>query len=155
MTKRLAGVLLLSVVVLTANAQDAPPAPPAAPKARPGADATAPGTAPAAPSDPPRPPLRDPTEPDARLRQVRPSLAGGVDSRPFQLPAITLKGLVVSRGKPGAAVIAVGQQLFRVQEGTTLTVTAGGSVLTIRIATLTQDELTIEVSPLGETLSVR
>jgi hypothetical protein len=111
--------------------------------------------------DPP-PPLRDPTVPvpgsaPPRAQETPPVVSADPAAAPAAAPALALRGLVAVRGKPGAAVIEIGGTLLRhVTAGDELlwTDTAGRS-LTLRVASLTADEVRLTIPAIAQTVVLR
>jgi hypothetical protein len=91
-------------------------------------------------------PPRDPTEADARMRQA---LLQGRAAAP--LPALRLRAVVVAKGKPGAAVLQLGEALHRVAAGSTLS--EGG--VAWRVAAVTAEEVRLEAPATGQSLVLR
>lgn len=91
-------------------------------------------------------PPRDPTEADPRLRQA---LLQGRAAAPA--PALKLRGVVVAKGKTGAAVLELGDRLVRVAEGSVLSEGA----TQWRVAAITVDEVRLELAATGQSLVLR
>jgi hypothetical protein len=91
-------------------------------------------------------PPRDPTEADPRMRQA---LLQGRAAAPA--PAVKLRGVVVAKGKPGAAVLELGDRYFRVTENSTL---AEGGVQW-KVVAVRADEVRLEAQATGQTLVLR
>lgn len=91
-------------------------------------------------------PPRDPTEADARMRQA---LLQGRAAAP--LPTLQLRGVVVAKGKPGAAVIQMGETMHRVAAGSMLS--DGG--VAWRVAAVTAEEVRLEASATGQSVVLR
>jgi len=83
-------------------------------------------------------PLRDPT--DQGVDGARAALAQ-------PLPALTLRGLVVAKGRPGAALIESGGLLFRVEEGASFTPPApGGGAVSFEALAVSRTGVRLETS---------
>lgn len=95
------------------------------------------------PAPPPKPQdeQRDPTEGDAKLRELLRSRTVAPAA------AVSLKALVVSKGKPGSALLEIDGRLHRVEEGASI----GG----FKIASLRSDGVRIEVALTGQVLVLR
>jgi hypothetical protein len=91
-------------------------------------------------------PPRDPTEAEPRLRQA---LLQGRSAPPPA--AIRLRGVVVAEGRPGAAVLEVGDRLVRVAEGAIFT--EGGTPWLVRA--VTADEVRLEAPAAAQVLVLR
>jgi hypothetical protein len=158
LTAALGGGLLL------AQAQDGPPVvPPPAPK--PGPEPK-PRPEPRPEVDPPRvidrvtdqPPVRpgtprDPTLPSDRLREsLRPPIRG-TPSAPAaeKVPVLVLRGRVLAKGKPPAALLEVDGKLHIV--GKDSIIQAGGQML--KVKDITAESVQVEAAPLSLTFTLR
>jgi len=100
----------------------------------------------------------DPTQPSPELLRAlgaNPQEAQAPAPAP-PIPEMTLRGRIISEGRPAAAIVEIGGELLVVREGTELTVSgeknASGS---LTIAKLTAEELRIEVADSDRTLILR
>lgn len=91
-------------------------------------------------------PPRDPTEADPRMKQA---LRQGRAAPPP--PAIKLRAVVVAKGKPGAAVLQLGETLHRVAAGSAI-VDAGVSW---KVASVNAEEVRLEAVESGQGLVLR
>jgi len=102
-------------------------------------------------------PLRDPTQPGPRMREILipPQAAPqGTAAGPPPVPQVTLKGRVILRGRPGAAILEIDGKLLGVQAGTEATVSAAGrsGPVTLRVLELSASTVRLEILPQGQEL---
>ena len=136
---------------LWAQQPPAPPAPPAgepAPPAdsKPAPPANPPDAGPAAPPAPTEP--GDPTQPSDRLREI---LGRGktLNGAAPKLPLIAVRGRVVVKDKPPAALLEVNGQVQLVSKDSVL---VGPANTTLKVTDLTRSTVTILVMPQNETI---
>lgn len=91
-------------------------------------------------------PPRDPTEPDARLKQAL--RQGRVAAPP---PALKLRAVVVAKGKPGAAVLQLQETLYRVGAGSTIV----DSGVAWKVVSVSAEEVRLESAESGQGLVLR
>lgn len=104
--------------------------------------------------EPPRAVPSDPTAPDERLRAAlgqdasasTPTIAA---SARVVLPELALRGLVIASGKPGTALVAVGERLVRVTPGSTIVLDAASNVQA-RVVEVSAAEVVLEVGARSE-----
>lgn len=109
-----------------------------------------------------RPPLRDPTRPSGPLEGVVGSIRMGQQGRNSGgipgVPNISIKGRIVGPVEPPAAMLEIGENLYVVQEGSSLSLPSealGPGGLTLSITELTGVQIRIEVMPLRQTIVLR
>jgi hypothetical protein len=93
--------------------------------------------------------LQDPTIPSSKLKQV---LNQGKGSGPGSLPAVVLKGRIISKDGPPAAILELNGKTFIVGKGNVL---PGGGNIILRVEDINTVEVRIEVLPHNEIISLR
>lgn len=113
--------------------------------------ASAPLAAPGA-QEPVRSVASDPTSLDERLREA----LGRDGATPITdpaarvvLPELALRGLVIASGKPGTALVAVGDRLVRVAAGSSIVLDAASSTQA-RVVDVARGEVVLEIGASGE-----
>jgi hypothetical protein len=115
----------------------------------------APAKAPDAPQEDKKAPivlggeLKDPTIPSAKLKTV---LNQGKGGGPGSLPNVVLRGRIISKDGPPAAILQLDGKTFIVGKGSIL---PGPGNITMRVEDINTLEVRIEVLPLKEVLSLR
>jgi hypothetical protein len=101
------------------------------------------------------PPQRDPTEPGGTLKKIldmgkasQPGKAG-----PSRMPAVALKGRVITKDRPPLAVLEVDKQAYIVGVGNNVAVP--GTNVFLRIVEINRSDVRIEVAPLNESITLR
>lgn len=101
----------------------------------------------------------DPTQHDEVLQRVLDPRTTSVPApaRPVEpLPALALRGLVVTAGGGGAAMIEVGDALYRVDAHSVVrAASTSGSAQTLRVRSIDSDAVTLEVAATGEVVVLR
>lgn len=128
--------------VATPNAVAADPPPPRAP-ARPAASAVP------KPTEPPAPALRDPTEPGPDLRALL-----APQAKAAELPALELKGRLMTPGQRPLALIGVGGQTIAAHEGDELQVAGKFGATELRVTAITPTEVRLEAPLLKRNFSL-
>ena len=107
-----------------------------------------------------QPSLRDPTEPDAALKQALDGThpVSGNHPRTGVTPVIINRGLVLMEGKPPEALIEVpGHIEFFIREGSVFNAGTGNEDTTMRVIRLSADgiELEVEVASRKQRITLR
>ncbi len=147
------GALLLAIVGLASAEPPQPTVPPTAPAAD---EDDPPDVAPkevGAPAGKSRPgnTLKDPTSPSAKMRDVLTTKATPGGAAPRVSP-LALRGRVIARDKPAAALLEVDGKLYTIGKGSVL---AGPNNTTIRVLDISSTEVRIQFDPLKEIVVLR
>jgi hypothetical protein len=104
---------------------------------------------------------QDPTVPDARLREALSApqagaMASSAPAAASALPGLVLRGLVIARGRPGAALVEADGALLRAEADAVLHVPlASGGFHAVRVVALTHDEVRLESLATGAVVVLR
>ena len=91
--------------------------------------------------------MRDPTRPSDKMRDVLNTKAAGTKISP-----LALRGRVLSKDKPPAALLEVDGKLYTVAEGSTIT---GASNTVLRVLKISNAEVQVESSPSKQVFILR
>lgn len=101
----------------------------------------------------------DPTQLDVDLQRRLDTRAtpAAPDASPIApLPTIALRGLVVAVGGKGAAMIQVGEALYHVDANSVVSARgATGAAHTLRVRSISADEVVLEAETTGDTIVLR
>ncbi len=103
-------------------------------------------------------PLRDPTQPGPQMREILGPAEGVLQQSPAALPSVpqlVLKGRVIPRDRPGAAILEVDGKLISVQKGSEATVSTGRTgLVTLRVLEIDVSAVRLEVLPQGQEVTL-
>ena len=115
--------------------KDDPPAPKIDPILVPGAD------------------LKDPTRPSPKLREaMNAGKAAPAAPGASRFPVVALRGRIIAKGRPPAALVEGEGKLYTVSQGSVL---PGGGSTILRVTEVSSTEVRLEVAPLNETILLR
>ena len=96
--------------------------------------------------------FRDPTRPGPVLRDLLAPAQSAQRAAQPTVPKISLKGRVITSGKPGSAILEVDGQVIAIQDGKEATIASSAGLIMLRVSQLDVSEVRVVVLPLDQEL---